>query len=461
MSDLGGRLRRTARLARLTGTAGAGLLAARRDQRRGDGAAGLAHHAEVAEAMLSTFGSMKGAAMKVGQMLSFLDLDVDPETADAYRERLAALQDAAPPSDPELIAQVVAGEFGAPVETVFARWDREPFAVASVGQVHRARLHDGSDVAVKVQHPGIAEAVEADLGNLDRLVVLAKLVNPGLQARHLVAEVRERLSAELDYQQEAAFQQAFVDRYAGHPFVRVPRVHHDHCRPRVLVTEFAPGERFAEMAASASPAERDRYGEIIFRFVFGSLYRFRIFNADPHPGNFLFPGDGTVTFLDFGCTKVFPGSARERLRAVHRAVAADDPDALEPALRASGILPKAADVDVATVLRWFRLAHEPMNADAPYTYTPDYARRVTATSTDSSSEYNADLSRLAMPAEYLLLNRITFGVNSLLARIEPTANWHRIMLELAEGAPPATPLGAAEQPWLTEWSARSDRSGAA
>jgi predicted unusual protein kinase regulating ubiquinone biosynthesis (AarF/ABC1/UbiB family) len=449
MTDLGGRVRRTARLAQLSARMGAGLLAARRDERRGDEAATAAHHAQVAEAMLDTLGTMKGAAMKVGQMLSFVDLDVDPRTSEEYRRRLESLQDTAPPSDPDVVAGVVADEFGAPVEAVFARWDPEPLAVASIGQVHRARLHDGSEVAVKVQHPGIAEAVEADLANLDRFAALARLANPQLDAAPLLAEVRERIGGELDYQQEAAFQQAFVDRYAGHPFIRVPRVHHDHCRPRVLVTEHVAGARFGEVAATASQADRDRYGEIIFRFVFGSLYRFRIFNADPHPGNYLFPGDGSVVFLDFGCTKAFSTVTRERLRAVHRAVMADDPAALLPALRGAGIAPQAGAVDVPKVLEWFRLAHEPMNDDAPATYTPDYARRLTAASSDPRSEYAPALRSLAMPADYLMLNRISFGVNSLLARLEPTANWQRVMREFCDATPPSSPLGEAEAAWLT------------
>ena len=448
VSGLGGRIRRTAQLAQLSARAGAGLLAARRDERRGDDDASAEHHAQVAEALLATLGSMKGAAMKVGQMLSFVDLDADPDTVETYRRRLEALQDAAPPSDPEVIAAVVEEQFGAPVEQVFARWDAEPLAVASIGQVHRARLQDGTEVVVKVQHPGIAEAVEADLANLDRFAGLARLANPRLDVGPLLAEVRERLGAELDYQQEAAFQQAFVERYAGHPFVRVPRVHHDHCRPRVLTSDFAPGKRFADVLPGLSPADRDRYGEIIFRFVFGSLYRFRIFNADPHPGNFLFPGDGTVVFLDFGCVKAFGTATRERLRAVHLAVMADDPGALLPALRAAGIAPAGGDVDITTVLRWFRLAHEPMNADAPATYTPDYARRLAAASTDPRSEYQSALRSLAMPADYLMLNRITFGVNSLLARLEPTANWQRIMRELCQASAPSTPVGEAEAVWL-------------
>ncbi|MGI8575377.1 MAG: ABC1 kinase family protein [Egibacteraceae bacterium] len=443
---MGGRLSRTARLARLSATAGGDLYAARRDERHGDREGASAHHARVADAMVEVLGSMKGAAMKVGQLLSFLDIDADDATTDVYRQRLAALRDAAPPTQPRAIGEVLASEYGAPAEQVFSAWEPQPFAVASIGQVHRARLDDGTLVAVKVQHPGVAEAVEADLANAGAFARLLRLTHPHLEVAPLLEEVRARLLPELDYQQEAIFQQAFVDRYSGHPFIRIPRVHHAWCRPRVLVTDYVQGRTFDEVAQDAQSAERDTYGEIIFRFVFGSLYRFRLFNADPHPGNFLFPGDGTVAFLDFGCTKAFSSGARARLGAVHRAVAAHDVEALRLALVEAGILRRERrdEVDVGVVLRWFDQAHEPMRENAEYTYGTTYARRVLASSSDPGHGYQEELRKLDMPADYLLLNRITFGVNSLLAQLRPTANWHAIMAELSEGRPPATPTGEAE-----------------
>jgi predicted unusual protein kinase regulating ubiquinone biosynthesis (AarF/ABC1/UbiB family) len=451
MSTLGGRARRTAKLARLSASAGARSVTARR-RRRGDGgeAAFAAAHDEVAETIFRTLGEMKGAAMKVGQMLSFVDLDLDPELNRVYQGRLAALTDSAPPSDPEAIAAVLEGEYGAPVDRVFAWWDPEPLAVASIGQVHRATLPTGEEVVLKVQHPGVAEAVEADLSSIELLAPVARLVNPNVDARALLVELRERVVEELDYQQEAAYQEAFAERYAGHPFVRVPEVHREYSRPRVLCTGYVDGLRFGPMLAQATTAERDRYGEIIFRFVFGSLYRFRMFNSDPHPGNFLFPGDGTVAFIDYGSCKVFTREARTRLREVHRAVADDDHDRLGPALAAAGILPPGSDPDLQVVLGWFRLAYEPMAHDAPYTYNAGYARRLAASSSDPDSPYIANLRKLHMPPEYLLLNRIQFGVNSLLAKLGPTANWQRIMYELYEDGSPTTPLGEAERPWYAD-----------
>ncbi len=423
-------------------------MAARRAQRRGDlDAIGLSHD-EIAEAVLDVLGSMKGAAMKAGQLLSYLDLPMDGEMAERYRDRLAALQDSATQSDPATIAAVLEAEYGAPADDVFTEWEPRPFAVASIGQVHRARLPDGSRVAVKVQHPGVAESTLADFANLELLIPLLRVLNPRLQPGPLLDEVRARLDEELDYQTEARFHQAFAERYAGHPFMRVPQVHHEWCRPRVLVTEYVDGRPFGEVAKTTDRATRDRYGEIIFRFVFGSLYRFRIFNADPHPGNYLFPGDGTVAFIDFGSCKTFSTADRERLHEVHRAVRDDDPGRLRAAMVEAGLLDTGFEGDFDTVRRWFQLMHRPMRGSAPFTYTAEYARSVAAASMDPDAGYVDTLRQLQMPAGYLMLNRIQFGLTSLLARMEPTAVWGDILYELSEDAAPATALGEREQAFM-------------
>ena len=438
------RLSRGGQLARMSAAAGRGLLAARTAQRRGDlEVAGLSHD-QIADIILDTLGRMKGAAMKAGQLLSYLDLPMDEQIAERYRSRLALLQDSAIESDPATVSAVLKAEYGAPADDVFAEWNSVPFAVASIGQVHRARLPDGTAVAVKVQHPGVAEDTLADLANLELLVPLVRMVNPRLTPEPLLAEVRARLDEELDYQMEARFHQAFAERYEGHPFISVPRVHHEWCRPRVLVTDYVQGATLGQVIQAADRATRDRYGEIIFRFVFGSLYRFRMFNADPHPGNYLFPGDGTVAFIDFGSCKLFSGRDRARLHAVHRAVRNEDAEQLQAAMLDAGLLGPGFDGDITTVLEWFRLMHRPMQGDAPFTYTAEYARQVAASSMDPESKYVASLRQLQMPSEYLMLNRIQFGLTSLLARLEPTARWGAILYELSDDGDPATDLGRQE-----------------
>ncbi|CAN5574514.1 AarF/ABC1/UbiB kinase family protein [soil metagenome] len=462
-SALGGRARRAAALAKLGAKAGAGMVSTRRAERRGDSAGADAGHEAIAEAVFETLGGMKGAAMKLGQMMAFIDMDMDTQTNDIYRNRLNALLDQAPPTDTAAIEASITEQYGAPPRHVFARWDRDPIAVASIGQVHRGALDDGTEVAIKVQHPGIAEAVQADLGNLTALRPLFNLSHPNLDTKPLIDEVRERLRDELDYQKEAAYQQAFYDRFNGHPAIAVPQVFHDWCRPRVLVSRFVAGRTFEQVLADDNSTTRDHYGEAIFRFVFSSLYRFRIFNADPHPGNFIFPEKpdgaddlGKVTFIDFGSARTFSSDARAKLRALHLAVAADnqgDPTgstALERAMTDAGLLPlDRRGIDFEVVRRWFSLAYEPLAGDREWTYSRDYARRLISASTDPTEGMETTLRRLTMPPEYILLNRIQFGVNSLLARLQPTANWQQIMEEIATGGPATTPLGEAEQHWLT------------
>jgi predicted unusual protein kinase regulating ubiquinone biosynthesis (AarF/ABC1/UbiB family) len=439
--NFGTRLSRASSLARLSASTGAGLLTSRL---RGDE---QRFHTENAERMLELLGSMKGAAMKLGQLASFVDLDLPPEIAETYREVLADLRDAAPPVDPAGIAKVVADEFGAPPGQVFEAWEDEPLAAASIGQVHRARLPGGREVVVKVQYPGIAEAVEADLANAELFIPFAKLISPNLKVRPLVEELRVRVVDELDYQREAQYQQAFFERYDGHPFIRVPQVHAEYCRPRVLVSDYVDGRGFDGMLATSTDEQRQRYGEIIYRFVYGSLNRFRLFNADPHPGNYLFPDDGTVVFLDFGSVKPFPSRVRDDIRDQLQALIAGDLDQLRKVMDAAGFLP-TRDVDMERLAEWFRILNQPILRDAEWTYTSEWAREVIRTTSDPRLGYVDLLRHLNLPPDYLTLNRIQWGVNSILGRLRAGRNWQRILREFWDDAPPSTELGRLEQPFI-------------
>src|SRR5690606_15038459 len=238
----------------------------------------------------------------------------------------ATLRDDAPPADPDAIERVVHEDFGAPADEVFAHWERAPLAAASIGQVHAATTHDGVDVVVKVQYPGGAAAVRSDLSNAEMFAPLARVFSPNQEIEPLLDELRERINDELDYEREAQYQRAFADRYAGHPFIVVPDVLGDLCRERVLVSERVHGRRFDEVAASGDDALRQRVGETIFRYAFGSIARFRLFNGDPHPGNYLVLDDGRVAFLDYGSVKMFTRERYASMRRVDDAVARGDRD---------------------------------------------------------------------------------------------------------------------------------------
>src|ERR687894_584405 len=253
--------------------------------------------------MVKTLGTMKGAAMKIAQLASFIDTEfLPPEYAQLYQKELSKLRSQAPPMPWKKVKNVLEEEWEDPVEELFEDFDQEASAAASIGQVHRAVLPDGRVVAVKIQYPGVAEALRADMQNAGMILRMAKAMVPGLDAKAAAAELKERVLEELDYEYEAQNQRAFARGYRGPPFIYVPDVITRLSRHRVLVTEWVDGMSFDEVKELPQD-ERDRFAEIVFRFCFGSIYHLQHFNADAHPGNYVLMDDGRVAFLDFGMTK--------------------------------------------------------------------------------------------------------------------------------------------------------------
>ena len=260
--------------------------------------------------LVEQLGRMRGAAMKVGQMISMVDFDGLPDDQqEELQRRFATLRDGIPPVSFARLEKLLRKDLGAPLGTVFSHFDERALAAASIGQVHRATTVDGDEVVVKVQYPGVAEAVETDLRNAMLLVPLAKRLAPGVEAKALAAEMRERISEELDYELEAQNQRRIERLMRGHPFIRVPRVLTQLSSRRVLVSEYVAGERF-EVVRGSDEATRNRYGEIVFRFFFGLLYCDRIALGDPHAGNYLLTPDGRVCFLDFGLVRYVDSGPR-------------------------------------------------------------------------------------------------------------------------------------------------------
>ncbi len=281
-----------------------------------------------AEALVKVLGNMRGAAMKIGQTLSTVDLGMVPEEVrPRFQEILAGLQQDAEPVSFKAISKVVTEDLGGRLSDHFRDFAEEPIAAASIGQVHRARTREGRDVAVKVQYPGIAEAIHADLRNLRLVLRLLDVVAPGINTGAIADEIRERISEEIDYELEATNQRAMARAYRDHPFILVPRVHVDLCRERVIVSDFVEGDRFAE-ARLRDQAARDRIGEIFVRFYINGPMRHRLLNGDPHPGNAIFLADGRVAFLDFGFFKRLSDAEVAHLMASNRALDARDAEAL-------------------------------------------------------------------------------------------------------------------------------------
>ena len=408
----------------------------RREQLRNDLAL------QTAQDVAATLGTMKGVLMKLGQMASYVHNGLSP----AARRTLSRLQDSVPPMSPELAAQVITEELGLPPERVFATWDPEPIAAASIGQVHRAITHDGRAVAVKVQYPGIAETIEADLGNITLLRPMLKITAPAQDADVLLAELRDRVTKELDYRAEARNQQMFARFYDGHPTIDVPGVVAELSARRVITSDLSDGARFAELA-DWPQAERDMAAETIYRFVFRSLYQAQAFNGDPHPGNYLFHGSGKVTFLDFGLVKHFTAGELRPLADMVRCLCVDDdPEAFRLANEEAGVLLPGAPVSTETVVEQMAVFYEMVRECGPRTMTGEYASAVAGRFVDLRSPLAA---YVRLPRSYVILQRINLGLFALLGELSATADWRRISEEIWPfvQAPPSTPIGMAEAAW--------------
>lgn len=448
-----GRRARTTRLARL-GTRAGGSYALHRARRvfasaERREALDAAHELRTAEQVAEVLGDMKGALMKVGQMASYLDAGL-PEP---LRAALAQLQQDAPPMSADLAAEVVERELGAPPERLFVEWDPVPIAAASIGQVHRAITRDDRAVAVKVQYPGVADAIAADLDNAGLLLGMLRTAFPGLEPGPLLAELRARIGEELDYRQEAENQCLFARFYDGHPFISVPAVVGELSTARLLTTELAEGARFTEVEQWPRE-ERDLAAEAIFRFVFRSLYRLRAFNGDPHPGNYLFRGDGQVTFLDFGLVKRFTDDDLLHLIALIRHMVLEpNPTAFRAAVEQAGFLRASAPVSDDLAMEYFGHFYEFVLADEVATIGTDYAAETVRRYFDANGPYRDVLRAANLPPSFVIIQRINLGLYAILARLRATANWRRIAEEIwpfVDG-PPSTELAHREQAW---WSRR-------
>jgi ABC1 atypical kinase-like domain len=397
---------------------------------------------QTAEDVATTLGAMKGVMMKLGQMASYVDDGLSP----AVRRTLSRLQDSVPPMSAELAARVVTEELGLPPERVFTRWDPVPIAAASIGQVHRAVTHDGRAVAVKVQYPGIAESMAADLANVALLRRMLRVTAPSQDVDALISELKDRILEELDYRREAENQRLMAAYYAGHPTIHIPGIVDELSARRVVTSELSGGARFAELTGW-SQEERNLAAETIYRFVFRSLYEAHAFNGDPHPGNYLFHGGGRVTFLDFGLVKHFAGVELVPLVAMVRNLCVDnDPEAFRRAMEDAGFLVRDAPLSTDLVVDHLAVFYQTVRNPGPVTFTGDYASAVVRRFFDVRSPVAAYVS---IPRSYVILQRINLGLFALLGELNATADWRAIAEEIwpfVQG-PPSTPIGKAETAW--------------
>src|SRR5579864_1568429 len=414
---------------------------------RGEDAADAAlarRQVETAEQIVAVLGTMKGAAMKLGQVMSFLDVGLVPEEyREEFQRKLAELRDSAPKVSFREMRKVSEAEFEDPIEEIFAGFDPDPIAAASIGQVYRATLHDGREVAVKVQYPGVAAAVRADMQNLDMIMRLLKRMTPGLDVKAVTAEIRDRIGEELDYELEAQNQRSLARIFRGHPFILIPDVITSLSHERIMVSEFVHGTGFEELKTYPQ-AERDRVGETIFRFYFSCLYRHGQFSGDPHPGNSMLLENGQMAFYDFGLFKRMPPGAVDLEINVARAVIEGDTETIMRLGTETGFFPEPDKFNPDRVLAHFRAATSWYTADREIELTPEYATQVLIDMSDPRSEYFGYLRHESAPPDHIFGRRMEVLTLAVISQLHARGNFHRIAREWFYGDPPATELGRQE-----------------
>jgi predicted unusual protein kinase regulating ubiquinone biosynthesis (AarF/ABC1/UbiB family) len=402
-------------------------------------------HIEAAGQIVEALGTMKGAAMKVGQVASFLDVGLVPEEyREDFQRKLGELRDAAPKVRFDDMRKVIERDLGEKLGDVFEDFDEEPIAAASIGQVYRATLAgDGRDVAVKVQYPGVGAAVRADLQNMGLILRLMKRIAPGLDAKAIAEEIRERIGDELDYELEAQNQRAIARIYRGHPFIVVPDVVGSLSRERVIVTDYVEGMGFEDLKAEPQE-ERDRLGEIVFRFFFGCLYRHHQFSGDPHPGNFRRMADGRVAFLDFGLFKRMPAETVELELDAQRCVAEGRGDDLRDLFARTGFLRHPERFDPDDLLAQMRDATWWYTSDETIALSPEIATHVAIEMSDPRSSHFAQMRHETLPPDHLFARRMELLTLAVLSQLRARGNFHRVAREWIYGEEPVSELGEQE-----------------
>ena len=370
-----------------------------------------------------SLGQLRGLAAKVGQMASYVDGVIPEGQSESYQRWMKTLQDNAPRSSSKDVQALIEAQLGQSTETLFSAWDATPVASASIGQVHRATLHDGRTVAVKVQHPGIAEAMENDLKSAG-LIESALGVVAGVRkfnSKEVLEEIRARFREELDYTLEASRQTQFSALFADDPHIQIPAVIGSHSARRVLTTEWVEGLRFDE-ARSETVELRRQWAETLWHFVYKSNLIGGLFNADPHPGNYFFKPDGSVVFLDFGCVQPIPETGIGDARRMHWAARHRDASAFDDAARA--LLKLQGGPYEPRALDYVRACFRPLS-EAPFHVTQEYVVGLVDIMKQIIKDFRtgSDDGYVPLPHGLFFVNRLQFGFYSVLARLDVDADY--------------------------------------
>ena len=384
-----------------------------------------------ADQIFKVLGELKGGAMKFGQAMSIFEAILPEEIAGPYRETLTKLQDSAPPMPPAVVHRVMTEEFGADWRSNFIIFHDVPAAAASIGQVHRATWHDGTEVAVKIQYPGAAKAMLSDLRQIGRVARLFGVLVPGLDVKPLVEELQDRVAEELDYSLESNAQQLFALEFEGDPEIVVPKVI-THTE-RALVSTWLESEySLAEIITNGTQEERDRYGEMYVRFLFAGPARTGMLHADPHPGNFRILSDGRLGVVDYGAVARLPEGLPPITGQLLRFAVDGDFESVVDGLRGEGFLRRGANLDADTIGRYLGPFVEPAR-EVRFSFNREWMREQMQRVSAPGADGIGTAVKINLPREYLLIHRVWIGGIGVLSQLGATAPFRQILMDSLPG----------------------------
>lgn len=452
-----GRIRRTMPVAGFTARAAGGRMVAALREKAGNTGAVERFHERTAEQYAELLGHSKGVLMKAGQLVSMVDANaIGAGELSPYQRALTRLQADAPPMDSALARRVVEDDLGRTISAVFASFSDEPMAAASIGQVHRAVLHDGRDVAVKVQYPGVAQAIRDDLSNTELLATMFRFAAGAANTLGTVlpdvtpiaAEISERISEEIDYRREADHITAFHELYRDHPFIRVPEVVREASGDRVLTMTYLDGLDWAA-AQDVDQNLKDTWAEVITRFIAGAYRHGNLFHADPHPGNYRFGLDGTVGFVDFGCVKVLSEDLRSRIVRMMRSAVDGRRYELRSVMIESGFFTTDSALTAEDAYRWYQGIIYEILAPQPVTYTDETSRRAIANLLDVRDADHL-MRHITVPPDLVFFSRLNLSMNAIFTALHATFHARAAVDDMDGVAEPITELGRQHVAWVRE-----------
>ncbi len=389
--------------------------------------------AATARRLAERLSNLRGAAMKLGQLISLQGEDVLPPE---FAQALAVLRSSADPMPSGQLHRVLGREYGKGWERRFAEFSDEPIAAASIGQVHRVRARDGRALALKIQYPGVARSIASDVDNVATLLRMANVLPLGIDVEGIASEAKRQLQQESDYIAEGRFLEQYAKLVADDPDLLVPRVHWDLTTPRVLAMDFVEGVPLEAMARDDVPQkQRDKLGTVLEYLTFRELFEFHVMQTDPNFANYLFqPDTGRLVLLDFGATQEFPVDFVERFRRITRAIVARDRATIAEQAVAIGYLAEdAPPAQREAVIDVIQLVCEPLQHRGRYDFA---ASNLPARARDLGFDLAFKQGLLkAPPPDTMFLHRKLAGMYLLLARLGAHVDVRKLIQPLLADGP--------------------------